>query len=198
MNQAFIMQQFLDESAEEVKNNYPVEQDDSFTPDQIEAIVEHKKLIENKIAKNNSILRGLETFFWGVSSYSLCKWLVLNLGSSGISLAISIALLVNQIVNRDCLDAFNLNRKEGQWELTGMDKIFKFMFGLLASGFVAWSSVGNFIGMLHDSKTTYNTLNNAIEEFNSYSNKQKEEAIKGFVIGASAVAVVVYVVKGKS
>lgn len=192
------MQQFLDESAEETKNNYPIEQDDSFTPDQIEAINERKKIIEKKIAKNDSILRGWETFFWGISSYSLCKWLVLNLGSSGISLAISIALVVNQIVNRDCLDAFNLNRKEGQWELTGMDKLFRFIFGILASGFVVWSSVGNFIGMLHDSQTTYSTLNNAIEEFNSYSKKQQEEAIKGFVIGASAVAVGVYVVKGKN
>ena len=192
------MQQILDDSTEEVKNNYPVEQDDSFTPDQIEQINERKEIANKKITKNDSILRGLETFFWGISSYSLCKWLVLNLGSSGISVAISIVFVVNQIVNRDCLDAFNLNRKEGQWELTGMDKLFRFIFGILASGFVVWSSVGSFIVMLHDSKTTYNTLNNAIEEFNSYSRKQQDEAIKGFVIGASAVAVVVYVVKGKN
>jgi hypothetical protein len=192
------MQQFLDESAEEQKNNYPVEQDDSFTPDQIEEINERKKIIEKKIAKNHSVLRGLETFFWGISSYSLCKWLILNLCTSGISLAIALALVCNQIVNRDCLDSFNLNRKDGQWETTGMDKLFRFIFGVLASAFVAWSSIGNFVGMVQDSKTTYNALNSAIEEFNSYSSKQQEEAIKGFVMGGSAVALIIFIAKAKS
>lgn len=198
MNQAFIMQQFLDESVEEEKDNYPIEQDDSFTPDQIEAINERKKIIEKKIAKNDSILRGLETFFWGISSYSLCKWLILNLGSNGISLAVVLALIVNQIVNRDCLDSFDLNRKDGQWETTGMDKLFKFLFGVLASAFVVWSSIGNFVGMVNDSKKTYNVLNSAIQEFNSYSSKQQEEAIKGFVAGGSVVALIIFVAKAKS
>ncbi|MBN3924631.1 hypothetical protein [Nostoc sp. NMS4] len=192
------MQQILDDFTEEEKNNYPIEQDDSFTPDQIEAILEHKKLAEKKIAKNNSVLRGLETFFWGISSYSLCKWLILNLGTNGISLAVALALITNQIVNRDCLDSFNLNRKDGQWETTGMDKLFKFIFGVFASAFVAWSSIGNFVGMVQDSKATYNVLNSAIEEFNSYSNKQQEEAIKGFVMGGSAVVLIIFVAKGKS
>ncbi|MHC5916113.1 MAG: hypothetical protein ACYTXE_35115 [Nostoc sp.] len=198
MNQAFIMQQFLDESAEEVKNNYPIEQDDSFTPDQIEAILEHKKLIEKKISKNNSVLRGLETFFWGISSYSLCKWLILNLGTSGISLSVALAIVINQIVNRDCLDEFNLNRLDGRWETTGMQKLFKFLFGILASGFVAWSSIGHFIGMVSDSRVTYSLLNNSVQEFNSYSKEQKNEAMEGFVEGCLVTAVIVLIVKAKS
>jgi len=59
----------------------------------IEEINNYKERADKKIAKNESILRGLETFFWGISSYSLCKWLVLNLGSGGINLAIAIALV---------------------------------------------------------------------------------------------------------
>lgn len=192
------MQQFIDESVEELKNHYSIEQDDSFTPDQIEVINERKKLIENQIAKNDSILQGLETFFWGISSYALCKWLILNLGTSGISLAVALALVVNQIVNRDCLDSFNLNRKDGQWETTGMDKIFRFIFGILASAFVVWSSIGNFVGMVQDSKATYNTLNKAIEEFNSYPKKQQEEALKGFVAGGSVVALIFFIAKSKN
>jgi hypothetical protein len=187
------MQQFLDESSEEVKNNYPVEQDDSFTPDQIEEINQYKELARKRIAKNESILKGIETFFWGISSYSLCKWIILNLGSNGISVAISLAIVINQIVNRDCLDDFNLNRVDGQWETTGMNKLFRFLFGVGASAFVAWSSIGNFIGMVNDSKVTYSTLNGAIEEFSSYSKKQKEDIIVGFVIGGATVLGVFYI-----
>ncbi|MBD2341273.1 hypothetical protein H6G64_30440 [Calothrix sp. FACHB-156] len=177
-----------DESA--TQNNYPVELDDSFTPDQIEEINNYKQRANKKIAKNESILRGLETFFWGISSYSLCKWLILNLGSSGISVAIALALVVNQIVNRDCLDSFNLNKKDGQWELNGMGKLFKFGFGLLTSAFVLWSSIGNFIGMVNDSKITYHALNNVVEEFNSLPKKQQEEWMQGAVTGAVLVGLI--------
>ncbi|MBD0263127.1 MAG: hypothetical protein ICV78_10490 [Tolypothrix sp. Co-bin9] len=193
----FIMQQFLEDSAEEVKNNYPVEQDDSFTPDQIEEINQHKELIRKKIAKNESILKGIETFFWGISSYSLCKWIVLNLGSNGISVAISLAIVINQIVNRDCLDDFNLNRVDGRWETTGMSKLFRFLFGVAASAFVAWSSIGDFVGMVNDSRAAYQTLNGAIEEFSSYSKKQQEDIIKGFVIGVTTLGIYSFLTRSK-
>lgn len=180
--------EFNDEEQQSSQVNYPIETDDSFTPDQIEEINNYKERANSKISKNDSVLRGLETFFWGVSSYSLCKWLVLNLGSNGISLAIAIALAANQIVNRDCLDSFNLNRKDGQWEVDGMGKLLKFFFGLLASAFVIWSSIGNFISMLNDSKTTYNVLNNTIEQFNSYPKEEQNQLLTGGVVGAALVA----------
>jgi hypothetical protein len=170
--------------------NYPIETDDSFTPDQIEEINKYKERANTKVAKNESILRGLETFFWGISSYSLCKWLILNLGSGGINLAIALALVANQIVNRDCLDSFNLNKKDGQWEVSGMDKLFKFSFGMLASAFVVWASIGNFIGMINDSRTTYKALNNAIEEFNSYPQQEQQELLTGGVMGAVLVSLI--------
>jgi hypothetical protein len=191
------MQQFLDESDEEIKNNYPIEQDDSFTPDQIEEINQRKELIQKRIAKNDSILRGLETFFWGISSYSLCKWLVLNLGSNGISLAVAMTFAINQIVNRDCLDNFNLNRKDGTWELTGMNKLFKFLAGFCTSAFVIWASIGNFISMVNDSQVTYNVLNGAIEEFNSYPKKQQEDLLKGAAMGGGAVAIIFLLARGR-
>lgn len=182
--------EFNDEEQQSSQVNYPIETDDSFTPDQIEEINNYKERANSKISKNDSVLRGLETFFWGVSSYSLCKWLVLNLGSNGISLAIAVALAANQIVNRDCLDSFNLNRKDGQWEVDGMGKLLKFVFGLLASAFVIWSSIGNYIGMLNDSKTTYNVLNNAIEQFNSYPKEEQNQLLTGGVVGAALVAII--------
>jgi hypothetical protein len=185
------MHQLVDDSEiqeSQIQSNYPIEADDSFTPDQIEEINEYKAQVSRKIAKNDSVLRGLETFFWGISSYSLCKWLVLNLGSGGINLAIATALIVNQIVNRDCLDSFNLNKKDEQWEITGMSKLFKFIFGLVASAFVVWSSIGNFIGMVHDSKTTYHALNNAVEEYNQLPQRSREELLQGIVIGVVAVS----------
>jgi hypothetical protein len=187
------MQQLFDDSeiAEtQTQSNYPIEADDSFTPDQIEEINEYKEQVKKKIAKNDSVLRGLETFFWGISSYSICKWLILNLGSGGINLAIATALIVNQIVNRDCLDSFNLNKSNDGWEVAGMSKLFKFLFGLVASAFVVWSSIGNFIGMLHDSKTTYHALNSAVEEYNQLPQRSREEMLQGIVIGVSAVGII--------
>jgi hypothetical protein len=164
---------------------YDIEPDDPFTKDQIEEIYQYKQKVQAKIDKNDAVLRGLETFFWGVTSYSLCRLLVLSLGLSGINLAIALSLVLNQIVNRDCLDAINIERREGQWEVKGMGKFFKFSFGLVTSAFILWTSIGEVISFQRQSEQTYEVLQSKVEEFNRLPEQKQVDLLEKGLIALS-------------
>ena len=174
---------------QEGQENYPIETDDAFTPDQIEEIKSHKERIEKVIAKNDSILRGLEAFFWSISSYSMCRWIVLNLGVSGINLAIALVFIVNQIVNRDCFESFNLNRTNGKWEVNGMSKILKFGFSVVAGLFLSWSAIGEVITFKYQSEQTYEYLTEKTTEFQKLPQKDQKEFIALLVLGCLGCSV---------
>lgn len=182
---------------ENQQDNYPVESDDSFTPDQIDEIKTLKQKLQKEIDKNDSLLRGLESFFWGITSYSLSKAFVLYLGLSGIHLAATCILIMNQIVNRDLLDGFNLNRLDGEWKVTGMDKLFKLLFGFLVSGFVFWSALGEVIQFQRNSVETYETIRNVSVAFNKLPKKDQNEVVKTGFLGIGLLFVLYAVVNKK-
>lgn len=171
--------------------NYPIEQDTSFTPDEIESIKTYKERLQAKLNKNRSVLKGLEVSFWGITSYSLARFLVLTSGSQGVGLAVAACLLINQITNRDCLDTLNINRKDGQFEVDGMGKLIKFLFSTLVSAFVIWSALGNFLQVAESSKNTYSQLQNKVEEFNRLPD-EKQNAI--LIVGGLLILAGVYTV----
>ncbi len=182
------MSQFDFEDNSTTNDNYPIETDTAFTPDEIESIKAYKDKLTNKLNKNRSVLKGLEVSFWGITSYSLAIFLVLTSGTQGIGLAIAACLLINQITNRDCLDAFNVNRRDGQFEVDGMGKLVKFGFSTLVSAFVIWSALGNFIQVVETSKHTYNRLQDTVTEFNKLpSDKQNAIFIIGGLLGLAGI-----------
>jgi hypothetical protein len=176
----------------ESSSNYPTETDSSFTEDEKEAISAYKENVQKKIAKNRSILKGLETSFWGITSYSLARFLILTSGTQGIGLAIAASFLINNITNRDCLDGFNLDRKDGQFEVSGMGKIIKFAFSTLVASFVVWSAIGDFVNVVNNSKNTYDSLQTTVKEFNKLpENKQNMILIIGGVFILCGLYVIV-------
>jgi ABC-type multidrug transport system fused ATPase/permease subunit len=160
------------------ESNYPIEEDTAFTPDEISAIKAYKDNLNRKLSKNRSILKGLETSFWGITSYSLARFLILTSGTQGIALAVASILLINQITNREVFDGININRKDGQWSADNMGKLIKFGFSTLVTAFVMWSALGNFLNIVNSSKQTYNQLQDTVTAFNKLpSDKQN-----GFIV----------------
>lgn len=118
------------------ESNYPIQEDTAFTPDEIEAIKAYKDNLNRKLSKNRSILKGLETSFWGITSYSLARFLIITSGTQGIALAIASIMLINQITNREVFDEININRKDGQWSADNMGKLIKFGFSTLVTALI--------------------------------------------------------------
>lgn len=186
----------LEEKENLVNSNYPIEEDDSFTPDEIEAIKKYKTVLERKLNKNQLILKGLEIGFWGITSYSVSRFLVLTSGSQGIGLAIALSLLINNITNRDCLDSFSLDRQEGEWNISGMGKIIKFGFSTLITSFIIWNATGDLLSMANSSRATYKALENKVEEFNRLPEGQQNTILViGGIIGMAGVYTIVDTLK---
>ncbi|MBP5977225.1 hypothetical protein HW132_32010 [Brasilonema sp. CT11] len=182
----------IPEIEDQKESNYPTEQDDSFTPDEQEVINTLKQRLLAKRRKNESVLKGLEVSFWGITSYSLARFLVITSGSQGVGLAVAACFLINQITNRDCFDGLNINRRDGQWEMDGMGKFIKFGFSTVVSAFVIWSALGNFLQLTEQSKNTYDQLQNKVEEFNRLPDDQQNKwLIIGGLLGLGGVYTII-------
>lgn len=173
------------------ESNYPVVEDTAFTKDEIEAIQAYKQNLTKKLNKNSSVLKGLETSFWGITSYSIARFLILTSGTQGIGLAIAACFLINQITNRELLDV-SIEKREGQLEINGMGKLIKFGFSTLVSAFIIWSALGNFLNVADNSKRTYDQLQNTVEEFNKLPNNQQDTIlIIGGIVGLAGIYVII-------
>ncbi|GAX45722.1 hypothetical protein NIES4075_67430 [Tolypothrix sp. NIES-4075] len=174
------------------ESNYPIQEDTAFTPDEIEAIKAYKDNLNRKLSKNRSILKGLETSFWGITSYSLARFLIITSGTQGIGLAIASILLINQITNREVFDEININRKDGQWSADNMGKLIKFGFSTLVTAFVIWSALGNFLNIVNSSKQTYNQLQDTVTAFNKLpSDKQNGFIIVGGLLALAGIYTII-------
>jgi hypothetical protein len=153
-------------------------------------------LLLRKLNKNQSIVKGLEIGFWGITSYSISRFLVLTSGSQGIGLAIVLSFLINNITNRDCLDSFSLDRQEGEWNINGMGKIIKFGFSTLITSFIIWNATGDLLSMANSSRATYEALGNKVEEFNRLPERQQNTILViGGIIGLAGVYTIVDALK---
>ena len=153
------------DSEEKEQSNYPTEEDTAFTNDEQEAIKEYKANLTKRINKQLSILKGFESAFWGITSYSFARFLILVSGSSALVFAIASVFLINNIVNRDCLDAFRLDRNDAEWKVEGMGKLLKFVLTTIGTAFILWGSIGEFYHIYNNSNETYNNLTKTVEEF---------------------------------
>lgn len=182
----------LGDGAENNEQNYPTQEDNAFTPDEQEAIKQYKENLTRKLTKNRSVLKGLETSFWGITSYSLARFLILTSGTQGVGLAIAASFLINQITNRELIEGININRRDGQWEADNMGKLIKFTFSTLVSAFVIWSALGNFLNIANTSKQTYDQLQGAANSFNKLPEERQNLIIVagGLVILAGIYTVI--------
>jgi hypothetical protein len=180
----------IDTSDENTESNYPTEQDTPFTPDEIDSIKRYKDNLNRKLEKNRSILKGLEVSFWGITSYSLARFLIITSGSQGIFLAVALVLTINQIVNRDLLE-FNINKTNEGWELTNMDRLVKFIFQLILACFIIWGGIGNYFNTVRNSEQTYNDIKNTVENFNQLPQSDKTAI---FVVAIIVISGASYVI----
>ena len=171
------------------QSNYPTSEDDSFTPDEQEAIKTYKDNLTRKLNKNRSVLNGLEMSFWGITSYSLARFLILTSGINGIALSVSAILVINQITNREAIEQL-VNRKNDENKSETMGKFIKFGFSVAVTAFLMFGSIGNFLHIVKNSDETYQDIKVAANKFQQLPQEQQNEAlIIGVVIGLSMVYV---------
>lgn len=175
-----------------VQLNYPIQEDNAFTPDEQESIKQYKENLTRKLTKNRSVLKGLEVSFWGITSYSLAQFLIFTSGTQGIGLAIASILVINQITNRELFDGININRKDGQWEADNMGKLIKFGFSTLVTAFLIWSALSNFLNIVDSSKQTYDQLQDTVMAFNKLpSYKQDGLIVVGGLLGLAGIYTII-------
>jgi hypothetical protein len=154
----------LEESqTDEQQSNYPSEEDTAFTPDEQQAIRDFIKNINRERDKNRSVLKGLEMSFWGITSYSLARFLILTSGTQGIALAFAVILIINQITNREAIEELINSKSEGD----NMGRFIKFGFSTVVTAFLIWGALGNFFNIIRTSGDTYNELQGSVQKFNN-------------------------------
>jgi hypothetical protein len=180
------------ESDQHEQSNYPTEEDTAFTPDEQEAIKEYKANLTKRINKHRSILIGFESAFWGITSYSFARFLILVSGSSALGFAVVSVFLINNIVNRDCLDAFRLERNDAEWKVEGMGKLLKFVLTTIGTAFILWGSIGEFYHIYNNSNETYNNLNKTVEEFQALpQDDQNKLLVFGGIVAIAGLYIIV-------
>jgi hypothetical protein len=190
MHILFHMTDFEAEGNSVQESNYPVEEDTAFTPDEQSAIKAYKENLTRKLNKNRSVLKGLEMSFWGISSYSVARFLILTSGIDGIALAFSAILIINQITNRETIEELINRNNEGNQDIMG--RLIKFGFSTVVTSFLIWSALGNFLSVVHTSGETYKNLQTTVEDFNKLPDeKQNTILIVGGLIGLAGIYVIV-------
>lgn len=148
-----------------LESNYPLESDTAFTPDEREAIRRYNDNLQRKLSKNESVLRGLEMSFWGITSYSIARFLILTSGTQGIALSVSAILVINQITNREAIEELiNHRSEEGKADIMG--RFIKFGFSTLITLFLMWSAIGQFLHVVYSSGETYKQIQTTVQKYN--------------------------------
>lgn len=190
MHILFHMTDFEAEGNSVQESNYPVEEDTAFTPDEQSAIKAYKENLTRKLNKNRSVLKGLEMSLWGITSYSVARFLILTSGMDGIALAFSAILIINQITNRETIEELINRNNEGNQDMMG--RLIKFGFSTVVTAFLIWSALGNFLSVIHSSRETYKNLQTTVEDFNKLpDDKQNTILIVGGLIGLAGIYVIV-------
>ncbi len=165
MNNSIMAEFDLEENSVQ-ELNYPFEEDTAFTPDEQEAIKAYKDNLTRKLSKNRSVLKGLEMSFWGISSYSIARFLILSVGVDGMSLAFATILVINQITNREIIEEL-INRRNEEGGHDYMGGLIKFGFSSVITAFLIWSALGNFFNVVRTSDQTYKDIQASVKKFNS-------------------------------
>ncbi|MBF2067248.1 MAG: hypothetical protein IGS39_22955 [Calothrix sp. C42_A2020_038] len=176
------------------QSNYPTEEDSSFTPDEQEAIRAYKDNLDRKLNKNRSVLKGLEMSFWGITSYSLARFLVLTSGMDGVPLAISAILIINQITNREAIEEL-INHKGEDNRNNVMGRFIKFGFSTVITLFLMWGAVGKFLEIAYQSGETYKNIQTTIDKFNKLP--ESEQNTITVLVGLLSIAGVYIVIDSR-
>jgi hypothetical protein len=166
-----MLQDFEEIEDADKTSNYKSETDTSFTPDEQESIFAYKDKLNRKLNKNRSVLKGLEITCFGITSYSLARFLILTSGTGGIALAISSILIINQITNREIIEELINRKQEGNSDIMG--RLIKFGLSTIVTAFLIWSALGQFLSTVNSSKDTYEQLQTATREFNKLPSDQQ-------------------------
>ncbi len=146
--------------------NYPLKEDAPLTPAELQEVERLKGELLHDLVKTKAIKDVAESITIKASIYAVSRVLLLCGGGIGVYFCF-VALFASFMAdNRDFFTSDDIQYSEGL-KVHSMNKLLKVVFSLIGCAVFAYSTVGDYLGLVKASNDAYNALSNKIEEFHT-------------------------------
>lgn len=146
--------------------NYLLKEDAPLTPTELQEVERLKSELLHDLVKTKAIKDVAESLTIKASIYAVSRVLLLCGGGIGVYFCF-VALFASFMAdNRDFFMSDDIQYNEGL-KLTSMNKLLKLVFSLIGCAVFAYSTVGDYLGLVKASNDAYNALSSKIEEFHT-------------------------------
>ena len=156
--------------------NYPLKEDAPLTPTELQEVERLKGELLHDLAKTKAIKEVAQSLTLKASIYAVSRVLLLCGGGIGVYFCF-VALFASVMAdNRDFFTSEDIQYSEGL-KVHSMNKLLKVVFSLIGCAVFAYSTVGDYLGLVKASNDAYNALSSQIEEFHAPFIKNNSQLI---------------------
>lgn len=146
--------------------NYPLKEDAPLTPAELQEVERLKGELLHDLAKTKAVKDVAESITIKASIYAVSRMLLLCGGGIGVYFCF-VALFASFMAdNRDFFTSDDIQYSEGL-KVHSMNKLLKVVLSLIGCAVFAYSTVGDYLGLVKASNDAYNALSSKIEEFHT-------------------------------
>lgn len=158
--------------------DYPLKEDIPLTPTELQEVGRLKGELLYDLAKTKAVKDVAESLTIKASIYAVSRVLLLCGGGIGVYFCFITLFASFMADNRDFFASNDIQYSEGL-KLHSMNKLFKVVFSLIGCAIFAYSTVGDYLGLVQASNDAYNALSSKIEEFHTplYGNNRQLLAV---------------------
>jgi len=170
---------FLDEEearAASNTNNYPIKEDIALTPTELREVERLKSELLQDLAKTKALKDMAESLAIKASIYAISRMLLLCGGGIGVYFCFVTLFAAFMADNRDFFNSDDVQYVDGL-KLNSMNRLFKLLLSLIGCAVFAYSTVGDYLGLVRISNDAYNLLSSKIEQFQTPINKDNQQLI---------------------
>ncbi|WP_375495292.1 hypothetical protein [uncultured Nostoc sp.] len=170
---------FLDEEearAASNTNNYPIKEDIPLTPTELREVERLKSELLQDLSKMKALKDIAESLAIKASIYAISRMLLLCGGGIGVYFCFVTLLAAFMADNRDFFNSDDVQYVDGL-KLNSMNRLLKLLLSLIGCGVFAYSTVGDYLGLVKISNDAYNLLSSKIEQFQTPISKDNEQLI---------------------
>ena len=146
--------------------DYPLKEDIPLTPTELQEVGRLKGELLYDLAKTKAVKDVAESLTIKASIYAVSRVLLLCGGGIGVYFCFITLFASFMADNRDFFASNDIQYSEGL-KLHSMNKLFKVVFSLIGCAIFAYSTVGDYLGLVQASNDAYNSLSSKIEEFHT-------------------------------
>ncbi|MEH1831189.1 MAG: hypothetical protein V7L29_03680 [Nostoc sp.] len=156
--------------------NYPLKEDASLTPTELQEVERLKGELLHDLAKTKAVKEVAESITLKASIYAVSRVLLLCGGGIGVYFCFVMLFVCFMADNRDFFTSDDIQYSEGL-KVHSMNKLLKVVFSLIGCAVFAYSTVGDYLGLVKASNDAYNALSSKIEEFHAPFIKNNSQLI---------------------